>query len=355
MRFTALIDFFTNLPLQAEMAYYRFNDFRERLVRNQFSRAMLCLLAAASLGGATSLFMYGLGYTLAKVFIAASAVAIATGLGAIYRYTRYLHPRFKYAMPYRISKVTPDEATLANHRLYIDALLNSKDKSIKEIKNQLKSLFFLRHHFTLSYEELRQMEKKADTQFQALHRRIKSSEDWERPEIKQELKMMAIEQTIFTHALLSRVEADIREAKEQITPENISRRIVAQGMTIGRYWKDEPKDLKLYHFSFMGKGIIRLYHIARAKSWVDDQGRLIDAHDWPKRTATAFEEDSALNDCRKIYNVFVKHGLYARYGNEQFKAQLEKDDSRFEKFTRRDSKKLLGVDQDEGGFVPRPY
>jgi hypothetical protein len=40
-----------------------------------------------------------------------------------------------------------------------------------------------------------------------------------------------------------------------------------------------------------------------------------------------------------MYNTFVKHGFYHRYGDKAFMEQLSKDDNRFRLWTQKDKNK----------------
>lgn len=333
--------------------YYRIRASYDYHTRRQFSRAVICIGAAGLLGSGVGLGLLAMNTSAAIAGLSGLATSIITGMGALYQFTRYLHPAMKYQTATVIESFSKDKAK--EHSAILQRLNKAKNADIKEIKADLKALFNLRSHYKISDKEFSKMGDTIFKRFDTLARTITKSSDWELPDVKKQLKDIAISEVLYSHALLAHLENDMKKSKESITPENISGRLTLQGMA-GRLMRDNSsKKYRLYNNQFMGNGIIAFYHTLRSRSWFANDQLLSPPSDTPKAIKAAHTKGSELNECRQIYNTFVKHGFYARYGNKKLRDQLDRDDSRHEKFTRRESKKLLNVDTDDGGFMPRPY
>ena len=132
---------------------------------------------------------------------------------------------------------------------------------------------------------------------------------------------------IFSDQVLAQAEKELRDRNKPISTATVSQLLVNQG--------------KRYPFDFMYLGIIDLYHFTYGKFFIKDNGFLGYPKACPDKAHEAkfYNKGTSENIARKMYNTFVKHGFYQRYGNKAFKEQLLKDDTRFESWTKKDSKK----------------
>jgi hypothetical protein len=140
-------------------------------------------------------------------------------------------------------------------------------------------------------------------------------------------RILMIEAILFTDAVLARIEKDIREAGETLTPKNISERLTRQ---------TRRNDGTAYFKMFVYGGVIDFYNTLRARVW-EENGMLNRPNGY--KGDSFYQADSKDMDVLKLYNTFIKHGFDEKYGGKDFRAKLEVEDKRFVEWTRKDSKK----------------
>jgi hypothetical protein len=235
------------------------------------------------------------------------------------------------AIPVTLPSVV-DPAKLKMRNQLIKDLLDPKKtktdiKNVAKLKKILKEIFALRSHSNTTQKDLDKMIKQFNEKYTAFRKQIKKTADWTKPNIKQELRQLAIEAVLYSDAVLARLEQDLRDAKKPGTTESVSKSLANQSTDYGR--------------NFMYSGIINLYSHARGRT--TPMGQFVTINIDKKYGAKFYEADSHEGFLRKIYNTFIKDGFYQNYGNKAFKEQLLKSmpdgDQRFEHWTHKDSKK----------------
>lgn len=305
-------------------------------VRHQTARKQAFFFLSLLVGAATGLSMYYYGYVLAKIALGTILSAFATGTTTFMLFTtardelaKWIDDKINPAIPVEITSNADPLKTARRDELIKEIRQTASDPiDIAKLKANLKELFELRSYSTMTQDDLSQICQEFNTKYNSLLENIKSAEDWDKPKTIKGIELLLAESVIYNDAVLARMEQDMREAQESVTTENISKRLIKQST---RYCRD-----------FIYSGIIDLYHQFRARTSVTADGFLNRAAG-NEHSKKFYEANTFDNTTRKVYNTFVKHGFYQRYGNKAFKEQLLKyppeGDSRFEHWTQKDSKK----------------
>ncbi len=241
-----------------------------------------------------------------------------------------IHPPVPVILPETVASVDKT-AELKGALHSLENLKNEGD--IKDIKSALKKVFELRsYNNAMATEEY-------ELRWEALKDKVEnlskdSNEIKQNPEKLKEWHTLVLETAILDDALLARLEHSLKEQNEPVSTENVSRLLVDQS--------------KPYAFRFINDSLSSIYLSLRNASSIShgfDATGPIQRLTFPQDEAF-YQKGNLLNDARKIYNCFMKHGFYQRYGNKAFKYQLlsshPNGDQRFELYTQKDSKKNRG-------------
>ncbi len=314
------------------------NDLRlpSHYVRHQNARKQAFLLLGLLVSVASGMWMYYQAATLVNIVLGTSLSFIATSAMLLLSFTDMreglakwwddkIHPPVSIIIP------MPDKdlAKTQKRQDLITELTKPENKvsanQIKKLKENLQALFALRSYATVSNADLDKLKRQFDAKNENLLKNIKDPNDWEKPKVIAQLNQLIIEAIIYSDTLLACMEKEMREHKNPVSSENVSKMLINQSK---RYCRD-----------FMYSGVIDLYHQARSHIHVQDEFAYFPTD---KRFNNKFYElGTSEYVLRKVYNTFIKHGFYQRYGNKAFNKALTKDDDRFcaDKWTQKDSKK----------------
>lgn len=301
--------------------------------------AFTLLALLLGLGVATSMAMSG--SALMSIAYYSLITSISFFASTFLLFTNVRHTLWQWVDDLIINR--PKAVTIPNPN---PALLKSKDKeyaksldilnraktdpsiSIKEIKEELKKIFAFRSFTSLNItqEKFDKRYKLFEKDYKHFQTSIASESDWKIIENLVTLKKLAIEAVIISDQLLALLEKDILRDKKEINTANVAEKLTS--------------DKKIYRSKFLSATLIDLYHFAR--------GVAVWKHS-PRKSARPtehlpefYQEGSKQNEIRKIYNTFIKHGFYLRYGNKAFRNQLNNYGEMGEMYsvwTQKDSKK----------------
>lgn len=316
-------------------------------VRHQMALRSAFLILGLFVGIGTGVGMYAYAFNLMAVALGAIGAFLTTFSSVLLfnatlrqNFTRWVDDIIRPPVAVTVPEPAPS-ADNALHRGLLVASLNEFSTNIHSlplvppIKNDLKQLFALRSYSQIDDAKLNESFTHYRTQLSDLMHDIHSHADWDKPEVVERLKSLMIIAVTFSDQLLACMESEMRHDNVPVTTANVSQRLIDQSR---RYCRD-----------FLYAGIVDLYHRARAKYYVDnidEHGEGIQ-HTLPPNSPgiDAFYQDGTpQNALRKVYNAFVKHGFYQRYGNKAFDYQLRstvrgEGDQRFANWTQKDKNK----------------
>lgn len=294
---------------------------------------MLGLLVAAGTGIGMSYY----GYVLTKIFLGTTLSFFAT-IGVTYSlFTDALKHLFRsiddiinpprpVTLPYPIA----DPNKVLEHKALLEEIkaIDCEKIDIRVLKEKFKKLFELRSYFDIDDNALDGLFKEYLESYNNLLNNIKNEKSWDEPEILKKLPWLMTKGIIFSEALLARMEAEMREKEQEINTRSISANLINQSNRFCRV--------------FLYAGAIDLYHVVRGRIFYTTMGDSEDTMTlvhYPKNLdyqSKFYQKESPENNLRKMYNAFVKHGFYHRYGDKAFMEQLSNDDNRFKLWTEKD-------------------
>lgn len=139
-----------------------------------------------------------------------------------------------------------------------------------------------------------------------------------------------IEAMLMSDEMLANMENFLRQAGEKITASSMAKLLANQQLSFCR--------------AFIYSGIIDFYAKLREQGWVESKIVLSGARkyefiasDESVTNKLFFTKGSPENALRKLYNIFIEHGFYQRYGSH-FGKELAAADDRFVNWSTKDSK-----------------
>lgn len=304
-------------------------------IRHQNARKKAFIGLSLMVGLVSIIFMPYFGLSLLNSATSAIAASISTLAFTFLAFTPLKHQIRNWIddiihppQPVNIPFQPRDIAKAKQYKEIVDTLVLSKSEpiSIQLTKDYLKQLFNLRPHMPLSKDQFEAKWEIFQKKLTEFKKDIITEKEWNKIENLTKLKELSIDAVILSDMMFSILESDIRAENNQVTTKSVAHMLA-----------DSDKS---YHQKFLNGALVELYNFARGSTYTTCEGRVLMRSKHPSESIPSFYEPGLKNDARKIYNVFIKHGFYQRYGNKAFKKELAAKDVRFDQLIRKDSKRV---------------